>query len=169
MRICVLYPGSSHVWRTVVEHDVRFPVFQFISEEVTTVNGSDIGSESRDTWNWLDGYQVNAYRGTLTNVPWARNIGRTDDETIHWHRFACDLKPTSRRSTKIYATARRLQERVFFIQLDQLECGACTVPLLSARSQVSRSWVKRSSERTLQVCSTCPADLSPFSSVLCPS
>ena len=116
------------------------------------MNGSDIGSESRDTWNWLDGYQVNAYRGTLTNVPWAQNIGRTDDETIHWHRFACDLKPTSRRSTKIYATARRLQERVFFIQLDQLECGACTVPLLSTRSQVSRSWVIGSRGRRNVLC-----------------
>ena len=39
------------------------------------MNGSDIGGKSRNTWNWLDSHQVNAYRGTLTNVPWARNIG----------------------------------------------------------------------------------------------
>ena len=57
---------------------------------------------------------------------------RTNDQTAHGHRLAHNLEPTPGRSAKIYATSCGFQERVFLVQLDQLERGTCTVPLFSA-------------------------------------
>ena len=103
------------------------------------MNSSDVRCESGHSRNWLYSYQVNACRGkTFSKWLNGRNYGtaenpRTNDHTIHRHCLACNLEPTSRCGAEIYTTSRRFQERIFLIQLDQLERGTCTIPLLSVK------------------------------------
>ncbi|SRR5229473_1535377 len=134
------------------------------------MNSSNIGCKGGNSWNRLYGYQVNAYHGELLSK-WIRVTipPRTNDQTVHWHCLAHNLEPSPGCSAQIYATSRRFQEGVFFVQLDELECGTCTVPLFSA--EYAQAVVRQiiMVRRTLRVCSTYPIDPCLFSSEPCPS
>ena len=135
LRISVLYPGGPDVWCTVVEYYIRLPVLEFIPYEVATMNRSNVGCKSGDSWNRFYGYQVNTcYETLLANGPKSdAETRRTNDQTVHWHCLAHNLEPSPGRSAEIYATSRRFQEGEFLVQLDQLERGTCTVSLFSGR------------------------------------
>jgi hypothetical protein len=58
----------------------------------------------------------------------------TDNDTIDRHVFTGDLQPPTGRRTKIYAASSSLEERVFFVELYELERRTCAVALLSAET-----------------------------------
>jgi hypothetical protein len=96
------------------------------------MDSSNVGCKGDNSWNRLYGYQVNAYNGAILSK-WIKVIIslRTNDQTVHGHCLAHNLEPSPGRSAQIYTASRRFQEGVFLVQLDQLECGTCTVPLFS--------------------------------------
>jgi hypothetical protein len=63
LRVRVLDPRRANVWRAVVQHDVRAPVFELTAEERAAVWGRDVGRKCRDAWDWPDGHKVNACIG----------------------------------------------------------------------------------------------------------
>ena len=60
--------------------------------------------------------------------------GRTDNNAVYRHVLARDLQPTSWCSTQIDTTSRGLKEGVLFVELNELEGGTGTVPLLPVRT-----------------------------------
>lgn len=49
-------------------------------------------------------------------------LARTDDDAVRRHILACNLQPTSRRRAKINTTSSSFEERVFLVELNELEC-----------------------------------------------
>ena len=64
----------------------------------------------------------------------AQGLGRTDDETVLWHVLASNLEPTSRSSTKIDTASCRLQKLELLVELNELEGGSSSVPLLPVKT-----------------------------------
>lgn len=62
--------------------------------------------------------------------------GLTDYNTVRRHVLASDLEPSSGSSTQIDTAPSILEEVVFFVELDELECGTRTVALLSGIGQL---------------------------------
>jgi len=56
--IGVLNPGSADIRRTIMQHDIGLPVFQFVSQKITAVWCSDISSEGHYAWYRLYWYKI---------------------------------------------------------------------------------------------------------------
>ena len=61
LAVGVLHPGGTDVRRTVVQNDIRLPVFQLAADKVSTLRGGDIAGEGGDAGYGLDGYEINTY------------------------------------------------------------------------------------------------------------
>jgi len=69
--------------------------------------------------------------GSNSHIDNNSDAPRTDDQTVHGHCLARNLKPSPRRSAKVYTTSCGFQEGVFLVQLNKFEGGTSAVPLFS--------------------------------------
>jgi hypothetical protein len=117
-----------------VENDIRLPVLKLSAKQVSAVWCCNICGKCRDTWYRLYGYKIDAWTPSASehwhDVDRIREL-RTDNKTIRRHILACNLQPTSWRGAKVDAAFCALEERVFLVELNELERRTRTVPLLS--------------------------------------
>lgn len=97
-----------------MQYNIRLPVFELATQLGSTGRGGDILGECNYTRNGADGDEIDA-----------------DDERVERHSFGCDLQPPSRCSAQVDAASGRLEERVLFVELDELERRTGSVALFS--------------------------------------
>ena len=55
LTVCVLNPGCSDIWSTVMKYHIRLPVLELSSNEVPALRGRDVGGKGRYARNRFDG------------------------------------------------------------------------------------------------------------------
>lgn len=61
MTVGILNPRGTDVGGAIVQNYICFPIFQFPSNEVTTLRGRDIRREGNDARDRFDGNEVDSY------------------------------------------------------------------------------------------------------------
>lgn len=97
----ILNPSGTDIRRTIVQHDIGFPVVHVLLELGSAVRCRNIGDKGCDMGQGSDGIQID-----------------TDNQRSLWHVLFGDLKPTSRRSTQIDCTFRLGEKVIFPVEVD---------------------------------------------------
>src|SRR3712207_9319301 len=54
LAVGILNPGCTNVWRTIVEHNISFPILYLRADEIAALWGGDIRREGDYPWYGLD-------------------------------------------------------------------------------------------------------------------
>jgi hypothetical protein len=115
---------------------VRFPVFDLVPDPFSAPVRGDVLSKRHDVPNGLDGNEIDA-----------------DNDRVWWHLLRCDLKPSSGGSAQIDQASGLFEKIVLFVELDELECRPCSVPLLSVKSiDINRLNRKKKKKKEVEKC-----------------
>mmetsp|Transcript_24312 Transcript_24312/g.67596 ORF Transcript_24312/g.67596 Transcript_24312/m.67596 type:complete len:335 (+) Transcript_24312:1729-2733(+) len=106
-------PGAAHVWGAIVQHAVALLAVEHLLQSLPAGLRGNVAHKGLAAADGADGVQVH-----------------TDAEAVNGHVLGCHLEPAAWGGAQIDDAAAVLKESIPPVELDELEGGAGTVPLL---------------------------------------
>ncbi len=124
-----------------MENDICLPVFQLVSNKIAALSSGNISGKGNNPRDGFYRHEINTCGMNLAYALWSDFTEKslTNNDAIRGHILAGYLQPTTRSCTKIDSASRSLENRVFFVELDEFERGTSTITLFPEKIKLNTS------------------------------